>query len=149
MNDTSAYNIFLNIAAVGKMGGRPLRVKSVPGLGEARTQNVLKQLETALVLLEKQLDLMKSEKQAHHCDQWIHDRFHFSTHCTRFSNILSTTLNWNRTRRAEHDAGAPGRRNTGHIVCKALDFLKADLQLSLSRDSQRAAQWYNPNSLES
>lgn len=78
----------------------------------------------AVRLLEKQLDLMKSEKQADHCDQWIHDRFHFSTHCTRFSNILSTTLNWNRTRRPELDAGAPGRRNTGRIVCSALDFLK-------------------------
>lgn len=78
----------------------------------------------AVRLLEKQLDLMKSEKQADHCDQWIHDRFHFSTHCTRFSNILSTTLNWNCTRRPELDAGAPGRRNTGHIVCSALDFLK-------------------------
>lgn len=78
----------------------------------------------AVRLLEKQLDLMKSEKQADHCDQWIHDRFHFSTHCIRFSNILSTTLNWNGTRRPELDAGAPGRRNTGHIVCSALDFRK-------------------------
>lgn len=116
--------------------------------GRVSNQNGTK----AVRLLEKQLHLMKSEKQADHCDQWIHDRLHFSTHCKWFSNILSTPLNWNLTRRPKLNVkglDAETQATLSTWLSISWRHTKANLQLSLSHDPERVGQWYNPNNLES